>query len=140
MALQREGPLQCDLLSSIARPVSGLRQDTKSSLLPLHNQSVHRLCLSNKLNLVSLRLIQHFSESAHDPGHMLLSIQLFPHQVNHALHGACVSRSRNQSKSEDTAWNTINVAASPHSPCPPSPFPPLLSLPRTLAHRKASVS
>jgi hypothetical protein len=72
VALQCKGTLQCDLLSSIARPVSGLRQDTKLSLIPLHNQSVHRLCNGNKLNLASLRLIRHFSKSLHNPGHIAI--------------------------------------------------------------------
>jgi len=139
VALQCEGPLQCDLLSLIAQPVSGLRQDANFSLLPLYDQSVHRSCLGNKLNLVSSRLIQHFSKSAHDPSYTSLSIQLFPHQVNCALCGAYISRLRNQSKSEHTVWNTINMVAFPHSLCPPSPFPPLLSLPRTLTHCRASI-
>jgi hypothetical protein len=78
VALQHEGTLQCDLLSSITQPVSGLRQDAKLSLLPLHDQSVHRSCLGNKLNLVSSRLIRHFSESAHDPGHIAIDPTISP--------------------------------------------------------------
>jgi hypothetical protein len=68
----------CELLSSIAWPVSGLRQDANFSLIPLHNQSVHRLCNGNKLHLASSRLIQYFSKSACDPGHITIDLTISP--------------------------------------------------------------